>query len=46
MLRVCAGCHWLVGIKAPWLKLGVTHALCGRCYRRILAQYRAYGLGS
>lgn len=48
MVRICAGCHWLVGFKAPWLDLRITHSLCGRCYRRLLAQYqyRGFGLGS
>jgi hypothetical protein len=45
MVRVCGSCRWFVGFKAPWFDLRVTHGLCGRCYRRLMAYSQGYGLG-
>jgi hypothetical protein len=44
MVRVCPHCHWIVGIKPPWLDLRITRALCTRCYRQVVSR-QGYGLG-
>jgi hypothetical protein len=46
MVRICPNCRWFLGLKAPLLRWHVTHTLCSRCYRHLLAYPRAYTLGS